>query len=375
MESNIYFINALSAKLGGGKTYIINLLKYLPDNVKIFISCPDNSMLPDDPRVIYLETTFANRTILHRALWERYKLPKLLNKLNVDVLFVPGGMDFTSKKLSIPKVTMFRNMLPFDEVALNALPSRILKLKNYFLKKLMIRTMNSADHIIFISEYAKNSIQNLLKIKSASIIYHGIAKNFVPSNVTNNPEKIKKNNYILYVSRFEPYKNHLNVIKAYSKLSKKERLKNKLVIVGEFMEPKYSLCVNYINDNNLAPYIDIKGKVPYEELPLLYQQASLFVFASSCENCPNILLEAIGCGSAVIASKTEPMPEFARDSALYFNELDPDSIYEKLKVVLDSDVMIQEMRNKSIALREQYSWENTALLTWQCLKFIGDKNV
>lgn len=371
MKEKIIFINALSAKLGGGKTYIKNLLRYLPDNVLIYICCPDRSMLPNDPRVIYLESNFANKSLLHRAFWEIFRLPFLLKNLKAELLFVPGGMDFTLSNLAIPKVTMFRNMLPFDPVALASASSRTLILKNYILKKLMIRTMDSAAHTIFISEYAKKSIQPFLRLNDSSIIYHGIAKEFIPC------KKILDEgvDYILYVSRFEPYKNHLNVIKAYEKLSPAIRAKYKLLLAGEFMEPSYGLCIKYVKDKSLEAYIDIKGKVPYEKLPTLYQQAALFVFASSCENCPNILLEAIGCGVPVITSQTEPMPEFAKDSALYFDESDPESIYEKLNTVLGSNILVKQMRDKSIALREQYSWENTALLTWQCLETIGEKNV
>ncbi|QLE10450.1 glycosyltransferase family 4 protein [Pseudoalteromonas shioyasakiensis] len=365
------FINALSAKLGGGKTYIINLLRYLPNNVLIYICCPDRFMLPDDPRVIYLESNFANKSLLHRAFWEIFSLPFVLKNLKVELLFVPGGMDFTLSTFAIPKVTMFRNMLPFDPVALTSVSSRLLILKNYILKKLMIRTMNSAAHTIFISEYAKKSIQPFVKLNSSSVIYHGIAKEFIPSETVID-EGV---GYILYVSRFEPYKNHLNVIKAYEKLSPSIRAKYKLVLVGEFMEPSYGQCIKYVKDNNLEEFVDIKGKVPYEKLPALYQQATVFVFASSCENCPNILLEAIGCGAPIISSRTEPMPEFARNSALYFDETDFISIYQELDTVLNNETMIKQMREKSIALREFYTWENTALLTWQCLESIGEKNV
>ncbi|SGY94167.1 glycosyltransferase family 4 protein [Moritella viscosa] len=376
MKKNIIFINALSAKLGGGRTYLINLLSYHTDsNVLIYVACPDKSMLPDSDNIRYVETPLANRNILFRAFWELIILPRLLLKLNIDTLFVPGGMDFTLSNIKYAKVTMFRNMLPFDSLALSSIKDKRLIIKNRILKMLMIRTMNSADHVIFISNYAKKSVSKYLSLKGGSTIYHGIAPNFMPNNKNDCSQLIPQCDYILYVSRFEQYKNHLNVIKAYNKLSSSLKAKYRLIIVGEKMEPSYSECVDYIKLNKLDSYVEIKGKVPYQSLPTLYQNAYISVFASSCENCPNILLEAIGCGAAVITSKTEPMPEFAKDAALYFDELNPESIHQKLEYVLNCENKVKKMREKSIALRGEYMWKNTASLTWQCLNTTGEKNV
>ncbi|MCO4799718.1 MAG: glycosyltransferase family 4 protein [Colwelliaceae bacterium] len=374
MKQNIIFINALSAKLGGGRTYLINLLSYLSDSdVSVYVACPDKSMLPESNKLNYVETPFANNNILFRAFWELFVLPKMLLKLNVDTLFVPGGMDFTLQNKRFKKVTMFRNMLPFDKVALLSLGLRTAAIKNIVLRKLMIRTMNSADHVIFISEYARSSIRGLLNLNDESVIYHGIAKNF-------SPVKVKSNNFIyndsiLYVSRFEPYKNHLNLIKAYQLLSDEHKQKHSLLLVGEGMEPSLSLCKEFIDSNNLEENVKIIGKVEYELLPELYQQCQLFVFPSSCENCPNILLEAIGCGAPVVAAQTSPMPEFGKNAALYFNEEDVQSIFGIIKEVLESTELRNRMIAKSTVLRDEYAWEKTADLTWKCLIKTGKNNV
>ncbi|SPY79328.1 Mannosylfructose-phosphate synthase [Providencia rustigianii] len=86
------------------------------------------------------------------------------------------------------------------------------------------------------------------------------------------------------------------------------------------MEPTFSNCLDYVKNNGLDELVIFKGKVTYSALPDLYRNCELFIFPSSCENCPNILLEAIGCGAPVIVSKTNPMPEFAKDAALYIDE-------------------------------------------------------
>ncbi|AKE59067.1 glycosyltransferase family 4 protein [Citrobacter farmeri] len=370
------FINALSAKVGGGKTYISNLLTNIPDQeCEIYITCPDKLIIPNDKRIKYLETKFASHNIFFRMLWEFFYLPFLLLILRRNILFVPGGMDFTVFTFGIPKVTMFRNMLPFDSKALSELPGRKLKIKNIILKTLMSRTMKTADSVIFISNYARNKIKDMIEIKSYQVIPHGISDHFTPNIVTDLALSQGETKYILYVSRFEPYKNHLNLLKAYASLPDYLKKNYHLILVGEPMEPAYSDCLHFVEENNLQEQVIFKGKVAYEELPSVYKSAALFVYPSSCENCPNILLEAIGCGLPVIASKTEPMPEFAKDSALYFDEKDSDDIAHKINLVLNNPAELNEMSKKSISLREDYMWKKTALKTWEYLDIIGDKNV
>lgn len=367
--SNIIFINALSARMGGGKTYILNLLNNLPEfEHKIYVVCPDKSLIPDDPRVIYISTKIAARNILLRAFWEFFYLPVLLLKLNATVLFVPGGMDFTFFTFRKPKITMFRNMLPFDKAAISNLPTRRLRLKNYVLKFLMIRTMRSADHVIFISRYAKNIVEGQVSLKGSSLIYHGIESSFTPNDTV----KVGYE-YLLYVSRFEPYKNHLNLIKAYKELSVSIRMRYKLVIVGELMEPAYSICAKYIEAHGISDFVVIRGKVPYSELPKIYNGAALFVYPSSCENCPNILLEAIGCGAPIAASKCEPIPEFLNDAGAYFDENDYEDIFRCLNEVLLSPALMSSMKKESRILGAKYSWEKTAMETWACLAAQKDK--
>jgi len=366
----IILINALSAKVGGGKTYIKNLLAHFDDSAIVYIATPDKSLVPNLPRINYISTPFANRNILFRAFWESCYLPFLMSKLRVDVLFVPGGLDFTFYTKHVTKVTMFRNMLPFDYKVLNNIKSPIIKFKNKVLKHLMIRTMNSADTVIFISNYAKQAVINELNIVSSSVIYHGISSLFKPVKMEESTDK----RFILYVSRFEPYKNHINLLKAYINLDRKLKSEFKLVIIGEEMEPTLTYCKKIIEDNSLEEHVKMLGKVAYEKLPEYYNSCTVFVFPSSCENCPNILLEAMGCGSAILSSNTQPMPEFAGKAAMYFDENDPVSIANTLQKVLESSSVIHELKTFSSERRSAFTWQNTAKKTWALLNAVGEKN-
>ena len=87
-------INALSARRGGGQTYLINLLKNMNgfNGDKVFVLPPDPLKIPSHPKIEKIRVKFPTENPLFRALWERYCLPGLLKKLHADILFCPGGL-------------------------------------------------------------------------------------------------------------------------------------------------------------------------------------------------------------------------------------------------------------------------------------------
>ena len=72
------------------------------------------------------------------------------------------------------------------------------------------------------------------------------------------------------------------------------------------------------------------GAVNYSELPSLYRESDIGIFASTCENMPNILLKMMASGLPVLCSKVPPMPSILGPSAVYFDPEDPYSISQSL---------------------------------------------
>src|ERR1700693_4869918 len=88
-------VNALSARQGGGQTYLINLLQSFPERfaAEIFILAPDSLSLPlSKKRVTKIQVTWPVENPFTRAIWEWLYLPKLLKQRDADVLFCPGGI-------------------------------------------------------------------------------------------------------------------------------------------------------------------------------------------------------------------------------------------------------------------------------------------
>ncbi len=361
-------INAFSARLGGGQTYLKNLLAHIPAemSIEILLYVPEGIVLPEDPRITRYTTRWPTQNPLMRALWEKLMLPGVLQKEKVQVLFCPGGIISTRVPASCQTVTMFRNMLPFDPASLSRLPFGLQKLRNLILKPVMLRSMKNADLTIFISKYARNIIEALTSVKNAVTIPHGINPAFKTDGTSlPRPNWLPASEYLLYVSRFDVYKHQFEVASAFAELPLELRRRYKLVLVGEAENELANRVIEMAEIKGIQDQIIVAGPIPYTELPCAYHHASVNLFASSCENCPNILLEALAAGRPVLSSDVMPMPEFADDAVEYFSPTDQSSIYRVMQRILRDKTRMEQLASRALVRSKNYEWESTARETWQ----------
>ncbi len=368
-------INAYSARLGGGQTYLINLLQNLPDGngFRLFVYAPPSLQLPADPRITRLSTEWPTTNPITRSIWERFVLPRVLRKLDIDVLFCPGGVVGTTPPKGCRTVTMFRNMMPFDMRVRRKMPYGLQRLRNWLLERVMLSSMAGADLVIFISEFARGVIASRIAVRRHATIPHGVPEIFKASERDEQPRPsfVPEGEYLLYVSRFDVYKHHYEVVSGFAALPAALRERYKLVLVGEKDSPEAARVQSLIESLHLNEQVVVAGAAKYQELPAAYRHAALILFASSCENCPNILLEALGAGRPVLCSSVDPMPEFGADSVLYFDPREPDQIAEGLRKVLTDPERAEELGRKAAARSQRYDWKVTAASTWRQILSLG----
>ena len=363
-------INAFSARLGGGRTYIINLLQRLPkkESFDVEIFCPKDLDLPPDPRITEITSSWPVHNPLVRTVWERFVLPRYLRESKADILFCPGGVVATGPPEGCQTVTMFRNMMPFDAEVYKSLPFSLQKIRNYILRHVMLRSMKSADLTIFISDFARSFIEKIAVIPNAITIPHGIAESFKNSHHDLvRPEAVRRKPYLLYVSRFEIYKHHYQVVQAFSLLPKEMQLQYDLLLVGEHNFDEGHRVRRLVTELDIETQVIFAGAVPYSDLPRYYQNAEAIIFASSCENCPNIMLEGMAAGRPMLASDIMPMPEFGGPAMEYFSPHKPSDIAEKLERVLSDSEYAKRLAVASKERSRLYDWDETASKTWKAI--------
>lgn len=361
-------INALSARLGGGQTYLINLLEHLPDNddFEILVYAPESLKLSQHAKIKRCSTRWPTTNPIARAFWEKLVLPRILDQESVDVLFCPGGTINTKPPRGCKTVTMFRNMMPFDMEVRKRLPMGAQRMRNWLLERIMLKSMASADLTIFISDYARKVIERRITVKQAVTIPHGINPAFrTHGKQLARPAVAPDGKYILYVSKFDVYKHHYEVVQAYASLAEDLRRQYKLLLAGECDNAEGKRVIGLIDQMGVQDQVAILGPIPYRELPALYHYASLVLFASSCENCPNILLEALGAGRPVLSSNVMPMPEFGGAGADYFSPYDAEDIARKITKVLSDPKLSGEMEGAAAIRSREFDWAASAEETWE----------
>ncbi len=361
-------INALSARLGGGQTYVKNLLAHLPEreDLEIHVFAPPSLALPNDSRIVRRTTRWPTENPILRTLWEVIALPKFLANESAQVLFCPGGVVATRAPRRCKTVTMFRNMIPFDRNVVERLPFGWQRVRNFILRRVMLTSMGKADLTIFISDHARGVIERIERISGAITIPHGIGEAFrTHGKVIDRPTWLPRGEYILYVSRFDVYKHQLEVAEAYCMLSAELRERYSLLLVGEVNPEQEAVIRRAAAQHGVADPIHIAGPVPYGELPAVYRNAAAILFASSCENCPNILLEALGSGRPVLSSDVMPMPEFGAAAVEYFSPTSPVSIRDAMMRVLCDDDRRRALGELAARRSENFDWDKSASETWR----------
>jgi glycosyltransferase involved in cell wall biosynthesis len=211
---SVMLIDALNARQGGGQTYLLNLLTRLPEGEPstIYLLAPDDiaGQLTSE-RVRLVKPAWPVRNGLLRALWARFFLRRQARQLGASVVFFPGGIVGAEAPTGARRVTMFRNVIPFDLTQRRRYSFGYQRLRNWVLEHVMLRSMVNADLVIFLSNYGRSLIEKSAgrSIPGAVTIPHGVSPLFREAAGAR-PSWVPDHPYLLYVSSFEPYKAQLD---------------------------------------------------------------------------------------------------------------------------------------------------------------------
>lgn len=366
------FIDALSARNGGGITYIENLIDTIPKskNLNIYIIFQKNVLLNIKyKKIIQISTKWPVQNPIFRAVWQFFILPIILYKLKIKIFFVPGGINICKIPSFCKMITMFRNMLPFDEDQVRRYPFGLSRLKFIAQKYLILNTLRKADFVIFISNFSKSFIVKKIPHlkKKCSVIPHGVDQKFFLNKNKNLNYKISpKGKYILYVSRIEYYKRQIEVLAAFLKVSKVYK-DLKLYFIGPDSNSYAKELSRLIIEKKLSNKVFILGEVKQVYLPNFFKNAFINVFISETENCPNILLEALSAGKPVICSNRDPMPEFGGEAPLYCSPNDPSEIANKILKIIRNKKIYIKMSSASIIQSKKFKKKSLGKITWDTI--------
>ncbi|RMD53785.1 MAG: glycosyltransferase family 1 protein, partial [Candidatus Thermofonsia bacterium] len=113
----------------------------------------------------------------------------------------------------------------------------------------------------------------------------------------------------------------------------------------------------------LKERVHFPGYVADEALPMWYASASVFVFPSVYEGFGMPVVEAMACGTPVVASQASSIPEAGGEAALYFRPDDVAELAAQLTAVLSQPALATSMREKGVVQCRHFSWEKAGRQT------------
>lgn len=369
-------IDASNIRSGGGITHLVELLRAANpqshgfNQVIIWASQTTLAQLVERPWLIKRADPLLESHYLRRALWQRNQLGKLAQTEGCDLLLVPGGSFATDFR---PVVTMSQNLLPFEWRELWRYGASPTLFKIILLRWTQSRSFQQANGVIFLTQYAQDTVLKVTGQLSGqtTTIPHGIDGRFFQRPRVQRPlaEYSDEQPFrLLYVSIIDTYKHQWQVAEAVAKL-RAEGLPIALDLMGPACPPalqRLQRTLQRVDPESRT--IRYWGAVPYHELHARYAAADLCVFASSCENMPNILLEGMASGLPLACSNRGPMPEMLGDAGVYFDPEHPDQITAALrKLIADPDLRAR-CANRAYVKAQNYSWEHCASETFDFLR-------
>jgi glycosyltransferase involved in cell wall biosynthesis len=273
----------------GDETYVEQLLRALPefvDDLRIAAVTRDPALVPDGIEAIHLP---ARSQELRMAL----SVPRLLRRLR------PALAHFIH---ALPLACPAPAVVTIQDLSWERDPSVFGVWDRVTFKLFVRRAVRKAQRVLAISERTKRDLIELYGTPPDKVVVTPLAPDpaFRPAG--------EHDSFLLFVSAIEPRKQPLVAIDAANAVGRK------LVVVGP------------AKDEQLAAELrrrgaEVRGYVPKEELVSLYQRAACLVFPSRYEGFGLPVVEAMACGTPVVAAPEPAMQEVAGDAAIFAEDL------------------------------------------------------
>jgi glycosyltransferase involved in cell wall biosynthesis len=293
---------------------------------------------------------------LRRLLWVQTGLrarvrgarPRVLLNLMPEGLLAPG----------LPQVTTVHDLLPL------LYPSEYPRQQFYF-RHYVPAVLRASRAILVISESTRRDLLRFYDVapEKVHVVMSGYdAERFVPADPAPAPDGEP---YVLYAGNVMPHKNLVRLVEAFALVAR--RLPVRLVLRGWGRPPHVRVLRERIATLGLEARVDWRPYAEDEELVTLYRGARALVLPSLHEGFGLTALEAMACGTPVVAAGVSSIPEVVGDAAVLVDPLDPASIAAGLCRILTEDGLGKDLRERGLERAGHFSWEATARAVQQAV--------
>jgi glycosyltransferase involved in cell wall biosynthesis len=265
-----------------------------------------------------------------------------------------------------PPLTQGKSVVTIHDTAFLRLPETIEE-KNYrYLSSCIRPTLERADAVICVSAFTARELEELLHVPASKlrVIHSGLDpahQRATPQKIQHTRERLGLNRpYLLTVGTLEPRKNYPFLIELFEQLN----FDGDLVIAGG-QGWKTGPITEKLRASPRAGHIHVLNYVYEDDLAALYSGAELFVMTSLYEGFGFPPLEAMQCGTPVVAAATGSLPEVLGEAALLIQGFDLDAWRTAVTRLLETPSLCKQYSARGVAQAARYAWPVTARQTWE----------
>jgi glycosyltransferase involved in cell wall biosynthesis len=371
-------LSILFSQPTGIATYAANVFPYLkPLNPTLLISPVASNHFPlafdfhSYPVPANLSPAHGTKGHFRRLLWTQFQLPRLYHRSKSQLLFSP--IPEAPLYIHCRYVVMVHDLIPLR------FPKPNSPLTPYF-RYYIPQVLTQAQHILCNSTATARDITDFYPIPAAKITPIPLAYDanhfrplcaplrhpLRPSAFLKKPNEATHNPYFLYIGRHDPYKNLHRLINAFATLPNCGDYE--LWIAGSSDKrytPKLQFQANHLGLNHQVKFLNY---VPYNQLPILLNNAIALIFPSLWEGFGLPVLEAMACGTPVITSNLSALPEVAGDVAILVNPYNTLELSAAMHTIATDTQLRSRLSTLGLQRARQFSWANTGQKTLEVLQ-------
>lgn len=325
----------------------------------------------DDP--VWLEkhpVSACRKSLAAQIWWQRNALAREARRVGVDVMF---NTDAGSVCTFQPSVTLSQDMLSFEAGEINRYPWwTAARIRLEVLRHIQRKRLASSSVALFLTKYAQKSIMSDGRGNRCEVIPHGVDDKFFSATTRNSVLHGSSMIRCVYVSNAAPYKHQWHVVDAVSRLRQRTGLDVRLRLVGGGRGAAMDRLLRAVAQHDPdRTFVELEKFIPNDRIPAELAAADIFVYASSCENLPITLLEAMAAGVPIAASSRGPMPEVLGDGGVYFDPELVETIVAALSNVISDEDGSQRRVAVALDRAKSFSWSRSSASTWQLLASVA----
>ena len=295
-----------------------------------------------------------------RPFWKLFSWPKLELLLSEYDIFYTNEFFFppTRKTLVLATIHGLAYKIIPDKI-----PAKSVQACNAGLSYIL----DHADYFVAVSETTKKEFVEHIGVDPDRIyvITHGVDKKFQQRNDHEAVSSRLRNLYslkrpfILYVGAIGIHKNIMGLLNSFNLIC--DRVPHDLLLVGP-PDSAWDEAQKFIFKNNLSARVKLLGSIDQgtDDLADFYNAADLFVFPSFYEGWTSPPLEAMACGTPVIASNCSSLPETLSNAAILADPNDHHKFAVEIEKVLSDKALQRELIQLGLDHVAKHRWEKSA---------------